>query len=111
MSATLGEYRERLDGMLGDAEATLSVAGLRRLRTAVRERRNLRRGSSPSPAPADVAKRADAIVVVLDEAGRVLRPRETQELDDLVAGKRPPEPAPTPRSAARRHQRGSMRPI
>lgn len=111
MGATLGEYRERLDGMLGDAEGALSAAGLGTLRTAVRERRNLRRGSSPSPTPPDVATRADAIVVVLDEASRVLRPRETQELDDLVAGKRPPKPAPTPRGAARRHQRGSMRSI
>lgn len=91
---TLAEYRATLvslldpDGRLTDDETAL-------LRAIVRERRNGRRNQAPTPAPAHVGARADEIVALLAAAAVRLRPRETQELDDLVAGRTPPGDPPS----------------
>jgi hypothetical protein len=77
------------------------------LRGAVRERRNRRRGREPSAATTEIAQRVEEIVQLLENAACVLRPRETQELDDLVAGKEPAEPTAGYTTPVRLHRRGA----
>ena len=89
---TAGEYRDQLRRLLDRGKETFTDEEQSALRTVVRERRNRRRGSEQTPATAAIEAHAMAIVDVLESAARVLRPRETQELDDLVAGIEPPVP-------------------
>ncbi len=100
---TAAEFRARLAGLLTAAAVTLPERELPSLGVVVRERRNAIRGRTQTPAPARVRRCAQEIVTLLEEASRVLRPRETQELDDLVAGKTPP-PVVVQRTPVRRHR-------
>ena len=88
-ATTLPDYRARLGALLSDAQAALPPERFEALTDLVRDRRNRPRGGDTTESAADLRQRADAIVALLDDAGRALRPRETQELDDLVAGKEP----------------------
>lgn len=85
---TAGEYRHQLRHLLVQSQTSLTDEQQRVLRTVVRERRNWP-NREQTPMPAAISRRADEIVQLLESAARVLRPRETQELDDLVAGKEP----------------------
>ena len=107
-TTSLLAFTNRLSALLREAEADLRPDRLDALRELVHRRRNPRRGEPARTPPADLARRADAIVDVLEEASRVLRPRETQELDDRVAGKAPVEGQPDGRRA-RRRQHGPHR--
>jgi hypothetical protein len=77
------------------------------LRALVRERRNGRRRHTQVSASAEVNKQANKIVLLLESAGRVLRPRETQELDDLVAGRAKVEPKAPAYAPVRLRRRGA----
>lgn len=92
---TVGDYRHQLRRLLVDCQTSLTDEQQRVLRAVVRERRNWRPNREQTPAPAVLSRHADEIVQLLESAARVLRPRETQELDDLVAGKEPPAPQTT----------------
>ena len=89
---TVGEYRRQLGRLLAQCQASFTDEEQGTLRAVVRERRNRRRDREETPASAEIARQSEAIVQVLESAARVLRPRETQELDDLVAGREPAEP-------------------
>ena len=85
---TLGAYHERLGTLLDDSESSLTESDLAALRAIVRERRNGRKVSVETESPnLAVSRRAEEIVLLLGTAARHLRPRETQQLDDLVAGR------------------------
>jgi hypothetical protein len=84
---TLSEYRAALDTLLGDCAASMTDDEISALRATVAERRNARRDRVPTQPTPDVGRRADDILSLLQAAARDLRPRETQELDDLVAGR------------------------
>jgi hypothetical protein len=106
---TLPEYQAKLQVLLDGVTAPLSTEEISSLRAIVRQRRNGRgngrgNGETPRAAP-HVCKRADEIVALLAAAARELRPRETQELDDLVAGQ-PPKTAPAPSVPVRMHRSG-----
>jgi hypothetical protein len=91
---TLPEYRAALDMLLGDCETSMTDDQMSALRANVVERRNARRDRvATQPAP-EIGRRADDILSLLASAARELRPRETQELDDLVAGRVQPEDPP-----------------
>jgi hypothetical protein len=93
---TILQYRSELEALLDDRAAPLTDAETTALRAIVRERRSGRRGQPGTPAPSHILQRADGIVDLLNAAARELRPRETQQLDDLVAGRAPSlDPAPT----------------
>jgi hypothetical protein len=95
---TLPHYRSELESLLDDPAAPLTEDETSALRAIVRERRSGRRGGVATPAASHILRRADGIVELLSAAGRELRPRETQELDDLVAGRTPKtDPPPTVR--------------
>jgi hypothetical protein len=94
---TLSDYRAVLDALLDDVAQPLTDAERSALREIVRQRRNGRRGQPQMHAAPHVCERADEIVDLLSVAARELRPRETQQLDDLVAG-RPPRTDELPNS-------------
>ena len=100
---TVDEYTETLRALLQDPVEPLSAEESVDLRAIVRERRSGRR--SQTTASAAVHERADEIVEMLGRAARHLRPRETQQLDDFVAGKEP-EPALVVRHPVRPHRNG-----
>ena len=103
---TAGEYRDQLRQLLDRGKEAFTDEEQQTLRAVVRERRNRRRGSEQTLASAAIDAHALAIVHVLESAARVLRPRETQELDDLVAGIEPAEPQSGARYApVRMHRR------
>jgi hypothetical protein len=105
---TAGEYRHQLSRVLLQCQTTLSDEQQRVLRTVVRERRSWRRNREQTPIPAAISRQADEIVQLLESAARVLRPRETQELDDLVAGTVRAAPQPVgSNTPIRLHRRGS----
>jgi hypothetical protein len=83
---TAAEYRDQLCRLLDRGKGTLSDAELSTLRAVVRSRRNRRRGGETIQAPTAIEAHAEGIVDVLESAAKVLRPRETQELDDFVTG-------------------------
>jgi len=89
--------------MLLDDLVPLSAGDIASLRAIVRQRRNGRRNQATPPGAARIRKRADEIVALLGEAARELRPRETQELDDFVAG-RPAKTCSTPSYPVRMHR-------
>ena len=102
---TLPEYQARLEILLDGGVAPLNAEEISSLRAIVRQRRNGRRNLEAPHAAAHVRERADEIVALLGAAARELRPRETQELDDLVAG-RPPKAGPPPSFPVRMHRGG-----
>jgi len=102
----LGDYRAALEELLAGAEAELTEGELAALRTVVRERRNRRGGRPATECAEHVHEHVSRIVELLGAAARQLRPRETQELDDLVAGIRPaPELPARPPVRVRRYGR------
>jgi hypothetical protein len=104
---TAHEYRHQLRSLLADCRTSFSDEEQRLLRAIVRERRNWRRDREQTPAPAAINRRAEQIVHLLESAARELRPRETQELDDLVAGKKPMQSEPAPGTPVRVHRRSA----
>jgi len=104
---TAGEYRQQLHHLLVHCQTSLTDEQQRVLRTVVRERRSWRRNREQTPMPAAINRQADEIVQLLESAARVLRPRETQELDDLVAGKEPAAQPAGYNTPVRLHRRGS----
>jgi hypothetical protein len=94
-ATTLPEYQAKLQILLDGDAAQLSTEEISSLRAIVRQRRNGRRNQTTPHAPPHVCERANDIVALLAAAARELRPRETQELDDLVAGQ-PPKAGPPP---------------
>jgi hypothetical protein len=91
---TLPQYRSALDSLLSPA-VPLTDDETSALREVVRQRRNGRRSQAPTSAAPHVRARAGEIVALLAAAARELRPRETQQLDDLVAGRAPPADPPS----------------
>jgi len=85
-----GEYRDRLCELLVRCEASLGAEDQVALRAVVRERRYGRNRREQDAASDAVNARASEIVAVLESAARELRPRETQALEDFVAGIEPP---------------------
>jgi hypothetical protein len=102
---TLPEYQAKLQVLLDGGGASLNTEEISSLRAIVRRRRNGRRNQEAPHAASHVRERADEIVTLLGAAARDLRPRETQELDDLVAG-HPPKSAPSPSAPVRIHRKG-----
>ena len=105
---TAGEYRNQLRHLLANCETSLTDEEQGTLRTVVREQRNRRPNRAYTPASAAINRHAAAIVQLLEGAAQVLRPRETQELDDLVAGREPAVPhLPSQNTPVRPHRRGA----
>jgi hypothetical protein len=102
---TLPEYQAKLQFLLDDRGVRLSTEEISSLRAIVRRRRNGHASAKTPRAAPHVCARADEIVALLMAAARELRPRETQELDDLVAGKLP-KTQPTPNAPVRMHRSG-----
>lgn len=96
---TAGDYRQQLRHLLVRSQTSLTDEQHRVLLTVVRERRSWRRSRELTPAPAAISRQADEIVQLLESAAQVLRPRETQELDDLVAGREPVAPTSSSHNA------------
>jgi len=104
---TLGAYRQQLGTLLEDSESSLTEGDLAALRAIVGERRNgwnIRVRTKPPNAV--VRRRAEDILLLLDAAARHLRPRETQQLDDLVAGREAVSAPPEPSAPVRLHRHG-----
>jgi hypothetical protein len=105
---TAREYHYELGCLLAQCRASLTDEQQRVLRDVVRARRNWRPNREQTPVPAAISRHADEIVQLLESAAQVLRPRETQVLDDLVAGKEPVVQQPTGyNTPVRLHRRGS----
>jgi hypothetical protein len=104
-SRTFSEYREALEALLADPASPLTDDDVAALRAIVRERRNGRNGQALTQSTKRIHRQADAIVELLGSAARDLRPRETQELEDIVAGRAPATPPPA-RSPIRSHRSG-----
>jgi hypothetical protein len=105
---TLPAYRRRLESLLDGGADRLNAEEVDSLRAIVRERRYGRRLQEADTAAPNVCEQAAEIVALLEAAARELRPRETQELDDLVAG-RPPKSCPPPSFPVRMHRTGRSR--
>ena len=103
---TLPEYRAALDDLLNDPAQQLTEDESSALREIVRRRRNGRRDQTQLRAAPHVCQRADEIVDLLSVAARELRPRETQQLDDLVAGRVPRPTTPSSSYQVRRRHSG-----
>jgi hypothetical protein len=103
---TVGEYRDRLNELLKSFDADLGDGEQDTLRAIVRERRFGRSQQLQSSASALINARANEIVAVLESAARVLRPRETQALDDFVAGVDTPDVAAPDYAPVRLRRRG-----
>ena len=97
--ALLSTLLERCDSKASDEDRLT-------LRTAVYERRTWGPRRAQTPTSVAIGKKADEIVQLLEGASRVLRPRETQALDDLVAGREAPLDTGTPYQPIRLHRRG-----
>ena len=105
---TADEYRNQLRHLLADCQTSLTDEEQGTLRMVVRERRNRRPNRAYTPASAAINEQAAAIVQLLESAAQVLRPRETQELDDLVAGRKPADPhLPSQSTPVRLRRRGA----
>ena len=106
-SASDGDrYLALLSSLLDRCDSSASDDERRSLRTAVYERRTWGSRRAPTPTSDAIGKQADEIVQLLEGAARVLRPRETQALDDFVAGRRAPLDVGTPYQPVRLHRRG-----
>jgi hypothetical protein len=102
---TLDEYAVSVRTLLRHAAETMSDEDVAAVRTIVHECRAGR--GRRTTASASVYASADEIVELLGRAARHLRPRETQQLDDLVAGK-VPKPDVTLRHPIRSHRSGQL---
>jgi hypothetical protein len=103
---TAGEYRDQLRRLLDQGRDTLTVEEQQTLRTVVRARRNRRRGSETIQTSTAIDAHAITIVELLESAARVLRPRETKELDDFATGVERVAPDHDPYIPVRLHRRG-----
>jgi hypothetical protein len=103
---TADEYRDQLRRLLDRGRDTLTDEEQSTLRMVVRARRNRRRGCETIQASTAIDAHAATIVEVLESAARVLRPRETQELDDFVSGIERVVPDHNPYVPVRLHRRG-----
>jgi hypothetical protein len=99
-------YLALLSRLLDRCDSTASDEDRQTLRVAVYERRTWGARRAKTPTSEVIGKRADEIVELLEGAARVLRPRETQALDDLVAGRQAPVDTGTPYQPIRLHRRG-----
>lgn len=99
-------YLALLSSLLEQCDSKATEEDRRTLRIAVYERRNWGPKRAQTPTSAAIGKKADEIVKLLEGAARVLRPRETQALDDLVAGRAAPVDNGTPYQPIRLHRRG-----
>lgn len=99
-------YLALLSTLLEQCDAKASDEDRLTLRTAVYERRTWGPRRAQTPTSVAIGKKADEIVQLLEGASRVLRPRETQALDDLVAGREAPVDTGTPYQPIRLHRRG-----
>lgn len=99
-------YLALLSSMLEECDSTASEEERQTLRVAVYERRTWGPRRAQTPTSVAIRRKADEIVELLEGAARVLRPRETQALDDLVAGRTAPIDTGTPYQPIRLHRRG-----
>lgn len=99
-------YLALLSTLLERCDSKASEEDRLTLRTAVYERRTWGPRRAQTPTSVAIGKKADEIVQLLEGASRVLRPRETQALDDLVAGREAPVDTGTPYQPIRLHRRG-----
>ena len=99
-------YLALLSSLLDRCDSKASDEERQTLRVAVYERRTWGPRRAQTPTSDTIGKRADEIVKLLEGAARVLRPRETQALDDLVAGRAAPVDTGTPYQPIRLHRRG-----
>ena len=104
-AGTLPDYQAKLQALLDGGGAPLSAEEISSLRAIVRQCRNSRRNHETPHAASHIRERADEIVTLLSAAARDLRPRETQELENLVAG-HPPKTAPPRSFPVRMHRSG-----
>jgi hypothetical protein len=102
---TAAEYRDELRRLLDRGRDTLTTEEQHTLRNVVRAHRNRRRGHDTIQTSSPIHAHAAMIVNVLENAARVLRPQETQDLDDLVAGIERLAPEPGDRYAPVRLRR------
>ncbi|MFN0153193.1 MAG: hypothetical protein ACKVUT_02345 [Gaiella sp.] len=105
----LHDFRASLLEMIDECTAVLTERQLRELRAVIHDRRRGRTAAERTGSRSRVNRQADEILALLNAASCQLRPRETQELDDLVAGK---EPAPTlsaPTPVRLHHTRSAVR--
>ena len=99
-------YLALLSTLLERCDSKASEEDRLTLRTAVYERRTWGPRRAQTPTTVAISKKADEIMQLLEGASRVLRPRETQALDDLVAGREAPVDTGTPYQPIRLHRRG-----
>ena len=99
-------YLALLSTLLERCDSKASEEDRLTLRTAVYERRTWGPRRAQTPTSVAIGKKADEIMQLLEGASRVLRPRETQALDDLVAGREAPVDTGTPYQPIRLHRRG-----
>jgi hypothetical protein len=99
-------YLALLSSLLEQCDSKASDDDRRLLRTVVYERRTWGSRRQRTPTSAAIGRKADEIVALLEGASQVLRPRETQALDDLVAGREAPVDNGTPYQPIRLHRRG-----
>ncbi len=99
-------YLALLSTLLERCDSKASEEDRLTLRTAVYERRTWGPRRVQTPTSVAIGKKADEIMQLLEGASRVLRPRETQALDDLVAGREAPVDTGTPYQPIRLHRRG-----
>ena len=99
-------YLALLSSLLERCDSKASEEERQTLRVAVYERRTWGHRRAQTPTSATIGRKADEIVKLLEGAARVLRPRETQALDDLVAGRAVPVDTGTPYQPIRLHRRG-----
>jgi hypothetical protein len=99
-------YLALLSSLLEQCDTKASEEDRLTLRVAVYERRTWGPRRAQTPTSRAIGKKADEIVELLEGAARVLRPRETQALDDLVAGREAPVDTGTPYQPIRLHRRG-----
>jgi hypothetical protein len=99
-------YLALLSTLLERCDSKATEEDRQTLRIAVYERRTWGPRRAQTPTSVAIGKKADEIVQLLEGASRVLRPRETQALDDLVAGRVAPVDTGTPYQPIRLHRRG-----
>ncbi|MEP6892804.1 MAG: hypothetical protein ABI927_03395 [Gaiellaceae bacterium] len=99
-------YLTLLSSLLAQCDSKSSEEDRESLRLAVYERRTWGPRRVRTPTSVAIGKQADEIVKLLEGAARVLRPRETQALDDLVAGREAAVDMGTPYQPIRLHRRG-----
>jgi hypothetical protein len=102
---TLADFQTRLQVLMDGAAASLTDEELAALRASVRVSRNGRRDRETLEPGPSVRARAAEILALLGAAAPELRPRETQALEDIVAGRKP-KASPPPSVPVRMHRSG-----